>query len=258
MTWSHFLRADTSRVDIWLMLPTDVGRDKLKLFEGFLSNSERTRYLRFKNEEARRGYLVSRVLLRKTLSFYADVPPDAWEFLTGKFGRPSIAAPSTDADLRFSVSHTVGLVACAIGVGRDVGVDVETVDCGFDPIDIATEFFAPCELQALLSEPVGKRHERFFSYWTLKEAYAKATGMGLSAPLDAFWFSLDNGWPRICFGEGSRDDPKHWRFFQFSPTIAHKASLAIFVAGNDSVSANVHWLVPFPGGDGIVASSRFE
>src|SRR4051812_11195912 len=170
MSWSRLLRADTSRVDIWLMQPENFGQDMVKLFECLLSNSERTAYLRFKNAEARRGYLAARVLLRKTLSFYADIPPDAWEFMTGTFGRPSIAAPATDADLRFSISHTAGLVACAIGVGRDLGVDVESVDCGFDPIDIATEFFAPCELAALLSEPVGKRRERFFCYWTLKEA----------------------------------------------------------------------------------------
>ena len=31
-------------------------------------------------------------------------------------------------DLRFNLSHTTGLIACALTVGREVGVDVERID----------------------------------------------------------------------------------------------------------------------------------
>ena len=53
---------------------------------------------------------------------------------------------------------------------------------------IANRFFSPTEAAALSGVPEHRRQERFFEYWTFKESYIKARGMGLSIPLDRFSF----------------------------------------------------------------------
>ena len=45
--------------------------------------------------------------------------------------------------------------------------------------------------------PRPARAEGFFRLWTLKEAFIKATGKGLSQDLSSFWFRVDP--PAICF-----------------------------------------------------------
>ena len=48
----------------------------------------------------------------------------------------------------------------------------------------------------------------------MKEAYIKARGLGLSIPLQEFWFRLDEGPIRIEFAPARNDDPGRWQFAQ--------------------------------------------
>ena len=103
-------------------------------------------------------------------------------------GRPEILdRPAGVPDLRFNLSHTDGLIACAVTIGREVGVDVEHVGRRLTH-DIAGRFFAPREVADLKSLPVAEQPRVFFDYWTLKEAYIKARGFGLALPLGDFAF----------------------------------------------------------------------
>jgi 4'-phosphopantetheinyl transferase superfamily len=88
--------------------------------------------------------------------------------------------------LRFNISHTRGFVACAIA--RDeVGMDVEASDRPTDSI-LPTLSFAPEEARLVKSAPPERRACMFFRFWTLKEAFIKATCEGLMRPLDSFSF----------------------------------------------------------------------
>src|SRR5690606_33310169 len=106
---------------------------------------------------------------------------------------PDLAPGQTDVPLVFNLSHTDGLIACAVSRGREVGVDVEWLDRRGGDIDVADRFFSRYEVQALYAQPPERRRDRFFRYWTLKESYIKARGMGLALPLDRFSFELDRG-----------------------------------------------------------------
>ena len=76
----------------------------------------------------RRAFLMTRALVRTTLSRYAPVAPADWRFITNAHGRPEILdRPAGVPDLRFNISHTDGLIACAVTIGREVGVDVEHI-----------------------------------------------------------------------------------------------------------------------------------
>ncbi len=122
--------------------------------------------------------------------------------------RSSIGPPACP-DLRFNISHTDGLIACAVTIGREVGVDVEHVGRRLTH-DVAGRFFAPREVADLRALPDDEQQRVFFDYWTLKEAYIKARGFGLALPLGDFAFKLNPpDAPAITFEPALEDDPAH-------------------------------------------------
>src|SRR4029078_6585429 len=110
----------------------------------------------------------------------------------------------------------------------DVGVDVEDRTRKGETVQIADRFFSPVEVAALRALPEERQRERFFDYWTLKEAYIKARGMGLAIPLDQFSFLLEPDMPiRIAFDPRLADDPLAWQFEQFALGGSHQTSAAV-------------------------------
>lgn len=197
-------------VHLWWTFPDGV-RDPeiLKRHLAILSADEKERRGRFVFERDRHRFLVSHALVRESLSRYAPVAPAEWRFQVNEYGRPSIDWPESQRWLRFNLSHSEGRAVVAIAREIEIGVDVEATRLQNDLAVIASQFFSPREVARLGDEP-----NAFFDFWTLKEAYIKARGMGLAIPLDSFSFLLsDPANPRIEFHEGCADQPGRWRFF---------------------------------------------
>ena len=189
-----------------------------------LSEEERDRQRRFHFDEDRLAFLVAHGLVRMALSRYAPVAPEQWTFSADSYGKPSIATPASP--LSFSLSHTRALVACAVVRGRPLGVDVEDASRPA-PLEIAERYFVPGERRDIFATEPDQRTRRFFEYWTLKEAYVKACGLGLSLPLDRFEFQRDaEGAWRIAFAPPALDDPAAWWFHAW-PTPTHQAAVAL-------------------------------
>src|SRR6185436_13023672 len=107
-------------------------------------------------------------------TYHPCVEPGTWEFEAGEFGRPEIAAPSVQPTVRFNLSHTDGMIVCLVGDDREIGVDVEDIERTGYTVEIADRYFSEAEVRELRSWTAERRVERFFDYWTLKEAYIKA------------------------------------------------------------------------------------
>lgn len=194
---------------------------------GLLSVDEQIRADRFKFERHRRQYVFAHAMLRLALSHAApEVEPTDWSFSTGRYGRPFVAAPTTATPLHFSLSHADGCVACVVSKHETVGVDVETVSRRVAPLSTALRFFAPEEVETLRTLPEPAAIERFFDYWTLKEAYLKARGFGLNLPLDAFAMHVSREAIGISFKPEISDDPAGWRFSLCSPSPSHRLAIA--------------------------------
>jgi 4'-phosphopantetheinyl transferase len=192
-----------------------------------LSVDERTRADRFMFERHRRQYIFAHAMLRLALSKVApNVAPSDWSFATGRYGRPFVAAPATSTALHFSLSHADGCVACVVSQHEAVGIDVETVSRRVAPLSTALRFFAPEEVETLRELPEPAAIERFFDYWTLKEAYLKARGFGLNLPLDAFAMQVSQEAIEISFKPDIADDPSGWRFSLSSPSPSHRLAIA--------------------------------
>jgi len=214
-------------------------------YHGLLSAEERERQQRFVFARHRHEYLVTRALCRTTLSRYADVDPAEWQFIRNKYGRPEIVRPSTVPPLRFNLSNSAGLIACLVTRAIDAGVDVEDLHRKGETVKIANRYFSPHELAALQALPPDRQRHRFFEYWTLKESYIKARGMGLSIPLDQFSFHLEGNLPvTISFGPTLEDDPQAWQFDRYRPSDRHLMAVAIRRGSGPPVRVDLRETVP--------------
>jgi 4'-phosphopantetheinyl transferase len=208
--------------------------DKLDSYKALLSTDEHERMARLVFERDRRAFVITRAHVRTMLSRYAAVAPADWRFIENVHGRPEILdRPAGTPDLRFNISHTDGLIACAVTIGREVGVDVEHISRTLSH-DVAGRFFAPDEVTDLRKLPMEDQKKVFFDYWTLKEAYIKARGFGLALPLGDFAFKLHPpDPPAITFEPSLEDDPATWQFMQDWPTPQHRLGLAVRREGHD-------------------------
>jgi 4'-phosphopantetheinyl transferase len=192
-----------------------------------LDAAERARMDRFLFDHLKLEFLVTRVLCRTILSRYAAVAPAQWRFAANAYGRPEIDLPDRGIDLRFNLSNTRSLVACVITRSCDAGIDVERTDRHDETVEIADHFFSPAEARALRATPLERQRQRFFEYWTLKESYIKARGMGLSIPLEKFSFEVESRPIRIGFDIGFDDRSEDWQFELFEPDPSHLMALGI-------------------------------
>lgn len=203
-------------------------RATLAAYDALLTTEERAKQRRFRFAIDRHDCLVTRALVRTTLSRYAPVDPAAWRFELNQYGRPHLAPGQCDPDLRFNLSHTRGLIACAVTLGREIGCDVEWLGRSGETVAIADRYFSTSEVRSLRALPEEEQRERFFCYWTLKESYIKARGMGLALPLDQFSLRLDGGPPiGIEFDARLADDPRQWQFELQRPTRDHLLALGV-------------------------------
>jgi 4'-phosphopantetheinyl transferase len=201
-------------------------RARLPQYRALLNDDERVREARFYFDADKERFVIGRALTRLQLSRFLGGDPRSWPLVTNRYGRPELASP-TPAPIGFNVSHTQGLVACAVAATTDIGVDVEFIGRRLT-YDVADRFFAPSEVSDLRRLGRDEQARVFYDYWTLKEAYIKARGMGLALPLAHFAFALrPPAPPTIRFDPAIDDDAATWQFAQSWPTEQHRLGVAV-------------------------------
>jgi 4'-phosphopantetheinyl transferase len=202
-----------------------------------LSPDERDRYGRFVFAEDRRDFALAHALLRRTLASTGSLPAHQWrlEAIDGKKPRV-VDAPAVDTDLSFNLTHTRGLVACAVSRGVDVGIDVERVR-DQDAALIAKSCFAPIERECLAATPETELAARFIEIWTLKEAWLKATGVGLTAGLDTFAFSVEAS--TVVFHPPAGVRAEDWRFALIELSDGFRLAVAVRCNGETTMDIPV-------------------
>jgi len=214
-------------IDLWLCCCKDVDARTIQDWRDLLPDEERSGEHRFVFARDRRRYVVTRALIRMVLSRYSRIPPTAWRFTANDYGRPEIANDgAAERDLSFNISHTSDLILIGVTRRGPLGVDIEASRRTVAPIEVADRFFSTDEVSALKAVPLSAQHDRFFEYWTLKESYIKARGMGLSIPLDSFAFDLSST-PRIkvSFSGQNTDTPANWHFWLLRPVYGYVAAV---------------------------------
>ncbi len=208
-----------------------------------LSAEERARYDRMSFERVRTEYLATRALARITLGTYLDEDPRVLRFASNSYGRPALIDKGSP-EVHFNLTNTQGLVGCLVGSHEEVGVDAEALDRRSRTVEVADRFFSPAEVAALRRTKGEEQQFTFFRFWTLKEAYIKARGMGLALPLSQFAFALDEDRIRISFGKRIDDDGATWRFSHVYASDAHLVSTAVRATGCGEVRIDVRRVAP--------------
>src|SRR3989442_12351874 len=192
-----------------------------------LSDAERQRAGRFVLDRDATRFIVARAGLRQLLAARLGVRPESVELVYGARGKPALALPGADSDLRFNVSHRDEVAVYAFSFGREVGIDVEAVRMIRDADAIAARSFSRRENEAYRALDPRDRLLGFFNCWTRKEAFVKALGDGLAVPLDCFDVTLAPGEPaKVLRVESTPGDDSGWWLDSLCPAAGYVAAIA--------------------------------
>jgi 4'-phosphopantetheinyl transferase len=215
-------------VHVWCLAAAEFDDPALLArLDALMTPDERARQQRLIRPTDRHLQRLARALVRVLCSSYGGLPPADWRYGTGPRGKPFLVGPEVPLPLSFNLSHTDGMVAAAFTLDAEVGVDVERLDRRPAELDVARRFFAPAEVAALEAAPETDRQELFFAFWTLKEAYIKARGLGLSIPLSKVAFDVLSDPPRVSFAPPIDDRPDRWQFIRHAPGARHRLAAAV-------------------------------
>lgn len=214
-------------VHVTYCLTAELSEDDIGVAKAQLSLDEQHRRERFHFERDRREFTVAHAMLRQLLSTHGDTQPEQWIFTAGKNGKPQLTPQDAlRTHLVFNLSHTAGLVACAVGRAVELGIDVERIDRNVDITALSERFFSAHEASALRELGRDDQSVRFIEIWTLKEAFVKAIGEGLSCPLDSFAFTFARD-GSLSFKCARPTRSRFWSFALLSPSPEHRMALAI-------------------------------
>ncbi|MCO6412053.1 MAG: 4'-phosphopantetheinyl transferase superfamily protein [Thiogranum sp.] len=210
--------------------------------ESVLSGVELLQYRRFRFPESSRNYLIAHAMVRLVLSRYGNINPADWTFVNGEHGRPEVSNPRNPA-LRFNLTHTAGLAACVVTRSRQCGIDAEAIVERHHPLQVARRMFSETEYRRLQALEGREHLEYFFKQWTLREAYVKARGIGISFPTRELCFDIaDESNITVEFHTELGDRDENWHFKLLHLTPGHIAAVAI---GRDGQGNNKVIARPF-------------
>lgn len=150
-----------------------------EIFEG-LPEYRRKKIESFRNPNGRRESFGAGILLQMVCSRHGRLDQEISE---GEHGKPEIDG------FYFNLSHSGNMVLCAVSE-NSVGCDIEKIET--PTLKIAKRFFTENENIYLDHFEENEKAEEFFRLWTMKEAYVKMTGEGLTCSLKDFEIQIND------------------------------------------------------------------
>jgi len=187
-----------------------------------LSGEERVRASRFRTTAHRLRFIVAHGALRHILSIHTGVRPGQVSLGSTATGKPFVAG----SGLAFNLSHSDGLAICAVTPEGEIGADVERIRPIDDADSLVERFFAADERRQYQAIEPRDRLATFYSIWTRKEAFVKATGAGLNRELQSFEVEVapEASEPRLT---SLSDPPGRWSLRAFVPRSGYVAAVAL-------------------------------
>jgi len=193
-----------------------------------LSANERSRAARFLLAERAERFVAGRAILRELLSRYTGVPPLELVLRQSPTGKLLLAPRPDGLPVHFNASHSGDIALYAITTGRDVGVDVEAVRADRDGRAIAERTFSAGEREFLRRRWSADGPAAFYRLWTLKEAYLKATGDGLSRPLSSFEVRIGpGGEAALRWDRSTPRRPAGWTLRRLEPCEGYAGAVVV-------------------------------
>lgn len=134
----------------------------------------------FRNSKGKKESFAAGILLKKVCERHGI---SDHVIKIGEHGKPELEG------FYFNLSHSGDMVLCAVSE-KPVGCDIEKIEV--PALKIAKRFFTENENQYLENVGEDRKAEEFFRLWTMKEAYVKMTGEGLTCSLKDFEVEIGN------------------------------------------------------------------
>ncbi len=235
------LRLSPGEIHVW-SVRLDPPAERVEALGRSLSSDEWERANRFRFDKHRRQYVVGRGVLRTLLATYLGTRPELVSFTYGPRGKPFLAS---QGDLFFNLSNSDEMALVGLVLGREIGVDIEYLKPMPDCEQISERFFSESEREVLRRMPAEVKEETFFNCWTRKEAYLKAVGEGLAAPLDSFDVTLAPGEPpRMLTLKGDAAVASRWHFEHLKPAPDYIGAIALERQGEEEPWRMETWSFP--------------
>jgi len=219
-------------IQLWLVHEREISdQSLLDQYLAFLGEREKARFERLKLPGDKKQFLITQVLARTVLAELLGMDdPGAIRFERNPYGKPYLSGNNPP---QFNLTNSNGLVALAVTSDVEVGIDVEYVKRKAACLQLARRYFTSEEAVTFEDLEENDLRDRFFDFWTLKEAWLKAYGTGLRTPLDTFGFAITDT-IEISFTDRLQESPQGWSFWQFDVDDDYRLSLCLREgAGND-------------------------
>lgn len=212
-------------VHLWQFALTDFAELTPNLLP-LLTTTDQASYHRAKQHQQHPPHIASRGFLKHLLAHYVSITPEKIEIVMNTHGKPQLAHVHT---LQFSISHTATHIVFALTQHSLLGVDLENQRDLNDYLDLAKRFFSVYEFDYLNQLPKAQIPQAFIRLWTLKEAFVKAVGFGLSYPLSDFSIDTGSGNPYILEKQQTKEPTKadEWSCFSWEVPSQHYLALVI-------------------------------
>lgn len=216
----------------------------------WLDEYERDVAGRFVFERDRRQYLVAHALLRRVLCLEVGLPEGELTIRRSSRGRPFLRRPPGGLPrgrhrLDFSLAHAGGYSLLGVVRRHRIGVDVESLDRGGRSIQTVARTFTAEEQAWVAAEAPGRRRDhRVLRLWTLKEAYTKARGLGLSLAFDSFSFTLA-AHGVTGFRPPADDSAGRWQFMELEPVPDVLVAVAVRTGATAEPLVELHMGFPW-------------
>jgi 4'-phosphopantetheinyl transferase len=223
------MKLSPGKLCLWFTFLNEIEDGKLLTeYRALLPADEVERLERYRFDTHKKRYLAGRALLRTILSHYTGMNPASIRLAREGHGRPYLPQTGKHPSPQFSLSYTDGLVAVALVAEGLVGLDVENISAPIDCLEIAAAYFSPTEYHELAQLPGSLMKKRFFEFWTLKEAYLKARGLGLNLPLEEVSFTFPEKISEpIQSASTARQEDRNWQLRLLNPSDLYQAALCV-------------------------------
>lgn len=207
----------TNEIDVW-MLSTNQSAETQLAAEKCLEDGEITQAAKFLRPELRTRFILRRAGMRQVLARYLGLAPGDLRFEYSLLGKPKLASRN-EIDLQFNMSHSGEWAAIAVCVGSRIGIDIERVRKVENAAGIVERFYSPEEWLFFSKLSECEKDKVFLKTWTCKEAYIKATGEGLSFPLDRVEICVESAAspPSLKTIHGRPGEPSNWSLIELIP-----------------------------------------
>lgn len=198
-------------------------KQNIPLFWKCLSTKEKIQAEQYYASDLSDRYIISHGILRYILSYYTHQLPQDIEFNHNEYGKPFLK----NNDVQFNMSHSHNMVSYIISLDYRVGIDIEFYDSTIDVHGLADLVFTPKEHEFVITLESKKKLEFFYNLWTTKESLIKASGQGLSYPINTIEAMTLSPGEKIVLGYEDNKCKQEWYYFPLELAEGYSGAIAI-------------------------------